>query len=39
MTEKAKNTNRSEVNLSITEHLRKTIDRAEVFSAEESIAV
>ena len=39
MTEKAKYSNRSEVFLSLSEHLRKTIDWAEVFSAEESIAV
>ena len=39
MTEKAEYSIRSEVFLSLSEHLRKTIDWAEVFSAEESIAV
>ena len=39
MTEKAEYSNRSEVFLSLSEYLRKTIDWAEVFSAEESIAV
>ena len=39
MTEKAKYSNRSEVFLSLSEYLRKTIEWAEVFSAEESIAV
>ena len=39
MTEKAEYSNRSEVFLSLSEHLRKRIDWAEVFSAEESIAV
>ena len=39
MTEKAEYSNRSEVFLSLSEHLRKSIDWAEVFSAEESIAV
>ena len=39
MTEKAEYSNRSEVFLSLSEYLRKTIEWAEVFSAEESIAV